>query len=365
MKAVILAATHDTRLGPHGETVPLPLIDLTEEPYLTTLVKRLGAIAGISSIHVVTNAALFPQIEAWAQSSAVRIGVPLHVANDQTTTRADQLGAIGDLRFIIAAHQLDDDLLIIGGENWISMPLDLFCTQAEHSSPAVLVTQVKAGVKPSRYGWVRLGPGSRIEQFVEQPDSLSGAGPTLKASCIYFLKREHVALLDDFASARDTHVTPGAFFAWLVESGQAVYGLRFDGMWYDLGCGTRPRGAEWLELREVLRKRVDTARSTWERRAARELQWVSSHEDLTEALSDRDINRSILAAELLGNTGHLLSPEGRQQVINALTAYVNDPRINDIGDSPFQMDEDDAPISLGKTAAAAIRSLHQHAENAR
>jgi glucose-1-phosphate thymidylyltransferase len=358
MKAVILAATHDTRLGPSGEAMPLPLVDLMGEPYLTTLVKRLGAIAGLSSIHIVTNAALFPQIEAWSQQSAATVGVPLHVANDLTTTRADQLGAIGDLRFVIAAHHLDDDLLIIGGENWVSMPLDLFCTQAQHSSPAVLVTQVKAGVKPSRYGWVQLGPGSQIEQFVEHADNLSSQGPTLKASCIYFLKREHLALLDEFAAARDTHVTPGAFFAWLVESGHAVYGLRFDGVWYDLGSGTRPRGAEWLELREVLRKRVDTAHATWERRAARELQWVSSHEDLIEALGDRDINRSILAAELLGNIGHLLSPEGRAQVITALTAHINDPRINDISDSQFQMDEDDAPVSLGKTAAAAIRSLN-------
>ena len=57
MRALVLSATHETKVNSSGTQVPLPLVDIHQEnePYLTTLVKRLSALAELEGITVVTN----------------------------------------------------------------------------------------------------------------------------------------------------------------------------------------------------------------------------------------------------------------------------------------------------------------------
>ena len=70
MRALVLSATHETKVNSSGTQVPLPLVDIHQEnePYLTTLVKRLSALAELEGITVVTNDAIKGALDRWAKS---------------------------------------------------------------------------------------------------------------------------------------------------------------------------------------------------------------------------------------------------------------------------------------------------------
>lgn len=351
MIAIVLAATYERKLDARGKEVPLPLLDLHGEPYLTTLVKKLAPLPGLAGILVVTNDVLKPDLDAWASSLPVQAKVT--VLGDGTRTPEDRLGAVGDVIFGLKSAQVDDDLLVIGGDNWFAYDLGEFVGRSAERSPAVVVTPLPAGVDPSRFGVADLDAAGRIRSFVEKPTA-NEKWP-LRASCIYYFAARDLSWFDTFAQEHPTRCSPGEFISWL--SGRAsVYGVRMEATWYDL-AGTRPsrlKGPDALEFRQALRRSVTPLNEPWERAAARQIQWVGSHQDLLEVLHDSDPNKRILAAQLLGNTGHLLDAEGQDEVMKGLVRLLDDGQCHQQGYGGSD-DEDEAVYVRDVTAKALVK----------
>jgi len=337
MQAVVLVATHDTRYNSFGTKVPMPLVDVAGEVYLTTLIKRLVDIPQLNAVHIIVNEAIRGAVEEWHRSLPP-FAVSVTVVSDGTLQVDDRKGAIGDLIFAIDHHRLDVDLVVVGGDNWVSYDLVGFVEKAKHRSPAVIVTRIAPGPLSSRFGWVELDETERIVKFLEHSEH-DPSHTAWKASCVYYLNRNNLKCLQQFANEQSTVCSPGTFFAWLADR-IAVYGIAETGR----SIGTQEtqalRGADFLEWRE----------------AARSLKQVSSHVELMTALSDSDPNVRIVAARLLGQSRQLLSESARQQVISALLRMLNDPAANDVNASPFECDED-AIEFVSATAAASLAAL--------
>jgi glucose-1-phosphate thymidylyltransferase len=353
MDAVVLVATHERKVDSKGREVPLPLVDLKGEPYVTTLVRKLASLPGLRGVIVVTNEKIRQDLEIWKESLPPGLP-PVRVLGDGTYTPEERRGAIGDLLFAIRAGELTDDLLVVGGDNWFTYDLAEFASRARQDPPAVVVTRLPPGVSPARFGMVELGEGDRVVRFVEKP---AKTDLSLRASCVYYFSAANLAWLEQFASEQPTTCTPGTFLAWLVGR-TPVLGVLMTASWYDVS-GSRSfelKGPDALEFRDALRKIVSPTLSTWERRTACQLQWVSSHEDLLDALHDSDPNVRIVAARLLGETGHLLTSEGRAVVAEGLLHLLADPGMNDYEYGGFQSDED-SPTYVSTTAATALARL--------
>lgn len=356
MYTVVLAATHQRKRDAQGQDVPLPLLDLEEgEPYLTTLVAKAAALPGMRGICVVTNEALKPDLEAW-RASLPPGPAPVHVVSDGTREPEERLGAIGDLRFALEAQAICDDVLVVGGDNWFAYDLGEFVKQAQGRSPAVVVSSLPNGIEASRFGLADLDDQGRIVRFVEKSPA---ARLPFRASCVYFLAAADLRRLQEFADANSTVCAPGVFLSWLLTRRVPVYGVRMAETWYDI-AGTpssKLRGPFTLEFRDELRRAVGPFSSPWERAVARRLQWVSSHEDLLDVLHDNDANKRLVAARLLGVTWHLLNPAGRQDVIRGLLPLLGDRACNEYDYGGPQSDEEDAPVYVSETAAAALVRL--------
>lgn len=356
MNAVILAATHDRARNSKDIEVPRSLLDLGEDPLLTILVKRLSGLSDIRTIHIVTNEAIKPELEEWAT------GLPeglarIDLISDGTVLREESKGAVGDLIFTITERSIDDDLLVIGGDNWFTYDIQAFVNQSRHRSPAVVVTAYKTGWRTSRLGVAEVDEEGRIIQFLEKPKSST---LSLKASCVYFFAARDLKWLDIFAKEQSTVCTPGTFFAWLVQR-TTVYGVQMKGTWYDISPSRTMKGPYFLRFRDILSRAVSITGSTWQRAAARELQWANSHEDLLEVLDDEDPNRRIVAAQVVGQTGDLTSEEGKAQIIKKLLCLLSDTDFNQYQYGGFQSDEDSITY-VSVTAAESLRQLG-YAEN--
>jgi glucose-1-phosphate thymidylyltransferase len=229
MNAIILAAGYATRLRPLTDTWAKELLPVGGRPIIDRIVEGLSAVDEIEAVHVVTNARKAPAFRAWAE------GRDVTVHDDGTTSNDDRLGAIGDMQFVIDTAGINDDLLVIAGDNLFDFSLPDFVTfwRSKGRASAVAVRDVGSLELAAQYGIVALDGDGRVTDFVEKP---ADPPSTLAAIATYLFHREHAALIDGYLAAGQPADQPGRFVAWLQRE-EPVYGWVFDSTWYDIGNG--------------------------------------------------------------------------------------------------------------------------------
>jgi glucose-1-phosphate thymidylyltransferase len=227
VKALILAAGYATRLRPLTDTWAKELLPVGGRPIIDSILESIEAVSDVDEIHVVTNARKAPAFVRWAEGRAVR------VHDDETTSNDDRLGAVGDMRFVIERAGIDDDLLVIAGDNLFDFSLvDLVeFWHGKGDASALAVRDVGSIEMARRYGIVSLAADDRVIDFVEKPDDPPS---TLAATATYLFERQHVALVAPYLDGGNPHDQPGRFVAWLQER-EPVYGWRCEGRWFDIG----------------------------------------------------------------------------------------------------------------------------------
>jgi len=227
MKAVILAAGYATRLRPLTDTWAKELLPVGGRPILDRIVEKLESVSEVDSVHVVTNARKAPAFLEWAR------GRDVAVHDDGTTSNEDRLGAIGDMLFVVEQARLDDDLLVIAGDNLFDFSLaDLVAFwKAKGVASALAVRDVGSRELATQYGIVDLDESDRVRAFVEKP---AEPASTLAATATYVFHREHSRLLRPYLEGGNAPDQPGRFVAWLQER-EPVFGWVFDEAWFDIG----------------------------------------------------------------------------------------------------------------------------------
>jgi glucose-1-phosphate thymidylyltransferase len=250
MRAVVLAAGYATRLRPLTDTWAKELLPVGGRPIVDRILDAIGAVESLEEVHLVTNHRKAPAFREWAEGR----GVQLH--DDGTTSNDDRLGAIGDLRFVVDHAQLDDDLLVIAGDNLFDFSLADYVSfwRAQGVASAVAVRDVGSLELATHYGIVTLGATARLVDFVEKP---ADPPSTLAATATYLFARAHVRLLDAYLAGGHSSDQPGRFVEWLCRR-EPVYGWQFDGAWYDIGdseqllaADNRLRAEQGLPARSV------------------------------------------------------------------------------------------------------------------
>ncbi len=121
MQALILAAGYATRLYPLTLNQPKPLLPVAGKPMLDHVIDNLSSVPGLKDIFIVTNQKFAGHFEAWAKDYAAhKKAYQFKIINDGSTSDADKLGAIGDIPYVVKQEHIDDDLLIIAGDNLFS-----------------------------------------------------------------------------------------------------------------------------------------------------------------------------------------------------------------------------------------------------
>jgi glucose-1-phosphate thymidylyltransferase len=250
VRAIVLAAGYATRLRPLTDEWAKELLPVGGRPIIDRIVDAIGELDDVDSIHVVTNSRKAPWFHTWAE------GREVIVHDDGTSSNDDRLGAIGDMQFVIDTAEIDDDLLVIAGDNLFDFSLAEYAAfwRSKGRASAIAVRDVGSRELASQYGVVALDADGRVTDFVEKP---ADPPSTLAAIATYIYHREHVPLIRAYLDAGESHDQPGRFAAWLQER-EAVYGWVFDSTWYDIGdheqlleADNRMRAAAGLPERET------------------------------------------------------------------------------------------------------------------
>ena len=124
MKVIILAAGYATRLYPLTLTQPKPLLPVAGKPMIEYVLDNLAPIGGIDRIYVVTNAKFAGHFQQWSDGyRATKAKLDFTIVNDGSTDDTNKLGAIGDMHFVLTSQNVDDDIIVVAGDNLFSEKL--------------------------------------------------------------------------------------------------------------------------------------------------------------------------------------------------------------------------------------------------
>ena len=156
------------------------------------ILDSLRAVDEIDEVHLVTNHRFAPDFERWAMQNE---GVTVH--DDGTTSNEDRLGAMGDVAFTLERAGIDDDVLVVAGDNLFDFSLADFAAfwRSKGVASAVAVLDVGDLRLASQYGVVDVADDERIIVFVEKP---ADPPSTLAATATYIYHREHVPLVERY-----------------------------------------------------------------------------------------------------------------------------------------------------------------------
>src|SRR5579883_1665915 len=173
MKVIILAAGYATRLYPLTLTQPKPLLPVAGKPMIDHVLDNLAGIQGIDRVFVVTNAKFAEHFQKWSDAyRASKTRLDFTIVNDGSTDDKNKLGAIGDLHLVLSHEKVDDDVIVVAGDNLFSEPLHGFGEAArKHNGPLLAVYDVGDLEEVKKYNSISVDANGRITFFEEKPKS--------------------------------------------------------------------------------------------------------------------------------------------------------------------------------------------------
>ncbi|MFH1407176.1 MAG: nucleotidyltransferase family protein [Candidatus Omnitrophota bacterium] len=229
MNALILAAGYATRLYPLTIDRPKPLLAVNKRPIVEHIIERVVTLDGLEKIFVVTNRKFFMNFKNWSKN--FYCSKPLEIINDKTTQNSTRLGAIGDMALAISEKNIDDDLLVVAGDNLFDFALEEFIEFAKNNGPAIGAYDLKDIKKAARFGVVSLDESKKITSFQEKPPQPKSS---IIALAIYFFPKRTLPYINEYLNSSSKNDAPGYYIDWLSRK-ESVFGYVFNGTWYDIG----------------------------------------------------------------------------------------------------------------------------------
>ena len=228
MICIDLAAGYATRLYPLTENFPKPLLEVQGKTILDWLLDDIAESETVSRYVVISNHRYVRHFEEWATEKPL----PITVLDDGTESNDTRLGAVRDIVFAMEKLHLDDDLLVIAGDNVLDFSLGRLIGYARDKQTSCVMRYYEAREeKLKKCGVVTLDASDRILRMAEKP-----AVPE-SHWCVppfYVYSRADAALVREAIADGCGVDAPGSFIAWLCER-SPVHAMEMPGSRYDIG----------------------------------------------------------------------------------------------------------------------------------
>ncbi|MFC7068233.1 NDP-sugar synthase [Halobaculum lipolyticum] len=228
MKAVVLAGGYATRLWPITRNRPKMLLPVGDGTVIDEIFADLEADDRVDEVFVSTNERFAEEFEAYLADSTFEKPT---VSVEDTSAESEKFGVVGALAQLIDREGVDDDLVVVAGDNLISFDVGEFVDFFEEKgTPTLAAYDVGSRERAKSYGLVTL-EGDRVVDFQEKPDDPQS---TLVSIACYAFPKETLPDFEEYLSDGNNPDEPGWFIQWL-QSRQDVHAFTFDEAWFDIG----------------------------------------------------------------------------------------------------------------------------------
>ncbi len=228
MKCLVLAAGYATRLYPLTENFPKPLLKVKNKAILDWIIDDIESLNIVDEYVVISNHKYAYHFEEWAKLKSPKITV----VDDGTTSNETRLGAVKDIDFAISKLNIDDDILVVAGDNLLDFSLAKFIKYAKNKKTSSIMRYYEGNIlKLQKCGVVEIDSNDKIISMEEKPKE-----PKSNWCCppFYYYIKDDVKFVKKGIESGCGVDAPGSFIAWL-SSQTTVHAMEMPGSRYDIG----------------------------------------------------------------------------------------------------------------------------------
>lgn len=228
MKCLILAAGYATRLYPLTENFPKPLLKVQDKTILDWLIDDIDTLKIIDEFVIISNHKFAGHFSEWAKGKEQKIAV----VDDGTSTNETRLGAVKDIQFAIDTLKIDDDCVIIAGDNVLDFSLTKFIKYALEKKTSCVMRYFEADrARLSKSGTISIDENDKVLKMEEKTPN-----PQSNWCCppFYFYVREDVKKIAQAIDDGCGVDAPGSFVSWLCQKTD-MHAFEMPGNRYDIG----------------------------------------------------------------------------------------------------------------------------------
>lgn len=230
MKAIVLSAGYATRLYPLTLNTPKGLLPIGKKSILDFITDEIQKVNEIDELFIISNHKFYDNFSDWAKTRETRLKIT--VFDDNTTDDSNKLGAIGDIWYTIEKGNINDDILVVAGDNFFTFDLRdyvEFYNKVKHDT--ILVSEMDSLSDLQRMANAVLSEEGKV-LFMEEKPQNPKTNIAVFASYIY--TKETVPLIKKYLDDGNNPDAPGFFPSWLYTK-KDVYAYKFQGECYDIG----------------------------------------------------------------------------------------------------------------------------------
>ena len=243
MKAIILAAGYATRLYPLTKDKAKALLPLGKQPIINYIIDQIEKIDEIDMTYVISNTKFYQQFVDWAEGT--NYSKEIKIIDDKTDSDETKLGAIGDLNYLVETENVDDDIMVIAGDNYFTYSLGDFYNFFKEKGDAISVAVMEDREDIKRMGVAVIDENDRVIDLEEKPQDPKS---NLAVYATYAYGKDTLPLLKKYLDEGNNPDAPGFFPQWLFEQ-KDVYAYMFDGESYDIGLPS-----SYKEVNEIVER---------------------------------------------------------------------------------------------------------------
>ena len=228
MKCLILAAGYATRLYPLTENFPKPLLTVGDKTILDWLIDDIDTADKVDEFVVISNHKYAHHFDKWAKTKSQKITV----VDDGTDSNETRLGAVCDIQYAIDTLKIDDDMLVIAGDNVLDFSLTKFIEYAKEKKTTAIMRYYEPELKKlQKSGVVTIDENDLVLKMTEKSPT-----PESNWCCppFYFYTKQDARLVKEGIASGCGTDAPGSYISWLCGKTK-VHAMQMPGKRYDIG----------------------------------------------------------------------------------------------------------------------------------
>lgn len=226
MTGIILAAGYATRMYPLTLNFPKPLLEVGGKKIIDHLLED-GERSGIERFIVVSNHKFISLFREWAEGKE-----NVMVLDDGSVDNEHRVGAVKDIEFAIEKAGINDDTLILAGDNVLDFSLSSFIEYGKKKGTSCIMRHRESDkARLSKTGVVTIDQSDLVlsmEEKPKEPKSEWAVPP------FYYYVKEDLPLIKEGIENGCGTDAPGSFVSYLAER-RPVHAFLMPGKRFDVG----------------------------------------------------------------------------------------------------------------------------------
>ena len=226
MTGIILAAGYATRMYPLTLNFPKPLLEVGGKKIIDHLLED-GERSGIERFIVVSNHKFISLFREWAEGKD-----NVMVLDDGSVDNEHRVGAVKDIEFAIEKAGINDDTLILAGDNVLDFSLSSFIEYGKAKGTSCIMRHRESDkARLRKTGVVVIDQSDLVlsmEEKPKEPKSEWAVPP------FYYYVKEDLPLIKEGIENGCGTDAPGSFVSYLAER-RPVHAFLMPGKRFDVG----------------------------------------------------------------------------------------------------------------------------------